>query len=234
MGNYPSGEGTGKGACFVALLPGFHLKGKVGMGIEEMVACFVALLPYSQMMGKVGMGIEERAYFVALLPCFQMKGKVGMGIEEMVAYFVALLPCFQMKGREGIGIEEMVACFVALLPFLQFEGKVGMGRNSARLGLPLKEMGIEERVACFVALLPRFQSMKRVGMGIEDGVADFVVQNSAVHLGLPLIEKVGMGIVAHLVVLDFLQLMGKEKVAFAPLGSHQNQGIQMLVGGTSL
>jgi len=133
----------------------------------------------------------------------------------------------------GMGIEEIVACSVALLPFLQFEGKVGMGRNSARLGLPLMGMGIVEMVACFVALLPCSQSMKKVGMGIEDGVADFV-QNSAVHLDLPLIEKVGMGIVAHPVVLDFLQLMGKEKVAFAPLGSHQNQGIQMLVGGTSL
>merc|ERR550519_2500531 len=76
--------------------------------------------------------------------------------------------------------------------------------------------------------------MKKVGMGIEDGVADFVVQNSAVHLCLSLIEKVGMGIVAHLVGLEVLHLMGKEKVAFAPLGSHQNQGIQMLVEGTSL
>merc|ERR1712002_1376970 len=157
-----------------------------------------------------------------------------MGIEEIVACFVALLPCFQMKRRVGMGIEETVACFVALLPCFQFWGKVGMGRNSAHLGPPLMGMGIEEMVACFVALLPCFQSMKRVGMGIEDGVADFVVQNSAVHLGLLLIEKVGMGIVAHLVVLDFLQLMGKEKVAFAPLGSHQNQDIQMLVGGTSL
>jgi len=173
-----------------------------------------------------GMGIEEIvACFVALLPSYlQLQGKVGMGTNSVHLG----LPLM------GMGIEEIVACFVALLPCFQFQGKVGMGRNSAHLGLPLKEMGIEERVACSVALLPCFQSMKKVGMGIEDGVADFVVQNSAVHLGLPLIEKVGMGIVAHLVGLDFLQLMGKEKVAFAPLGSHQNQDIQMLAGETSL
>merc|ERR1719402_785562 len=125
-----------------------------------------------------------------------------MGIEEMVVCSVALLPFLQFWGKvemgknsvhlglplKGMGIEEIVACFVALLPsYLQLQGKVGMGTNSAHLGLPLKEMGIEERVACSVALLPCFQSMKKVGMGIEDGVADFV-QNSAVHLCLPLIE----------------------------------------------
>merc|ERR1712055_102730 len=151
------------------------------------------------------MGIEEMAYFVAL--CSQLRGKVGMGIEETVACFVALLSCHQLKGKVGMGrnlglplkemeIEEMVACFVALLPYHQLKGKVGMGRNSvAHLGLPLKEMEIEEMVACFVALLPSSQMKGKVGMGIEDSVADFVVQNSAVHLCLPLMEKVGMGIV---------------------------------------
>jgi len=113
-----------------------------------------------------------------------------------------------------------------------------MGRNSVvHLCRPLKEMGIVERVACFVALLPCFQLKGKVGMGIEETVAYFVAQNSAVRLCLPLMDKVGMGIVdrlAHLVCLDFLQLVGKEKVAFSPLGSHQNQGIQMMVEGTSL
>jgi hypothetical protein len=112
-----------------------------------------------------------------------------------------------------------------------------MGRNSVvPLGRPLKEMGIVERVACFVALLPWFQLKEMMGMGIEETVAYFVAQNSAVRLCLPLMDKVGMGIVdrlAHLVCLDFLQLVGKEKVAFSPLESLQNQDIPMMVEGTS-
>jgi len=75
-------------------------------------------------------------------------------------------------------------------------------------------------------------------MGIVDRTECFVARNSAVHLCPPLIEKVGMGIVdrmAHLVsCLDFLQMMGKEKVVFWHLGSHQNQGIQRMVVGTNL
>jgi len=96
MGNFPSGEGMGKEACFVALLPCFQMKGRVGMGrnfahplmgIEEMVACSVALLPFLQFGGRVGMG----------------RNSAHLGLPLM-----------------GMGIEEIAACSVALLPFLQF------------------------------------------------------------------------------------------------------------------